>query len=153
MQAVEQDPHRAAAAAVVDDTTFVSSILPWRASGQPELWGGTTHASKMRATLSHLESCLRNRRLVWGGDWNQALQGPEYAGSNAGREALHQTLRRLDLVALTRTLPHCLGGLSSIDHIAVPTGWAVTGSERVEARTGDRRLSDHDMYVVAVTPG
>jgi hypothetical protein len=43
-------------------------------------------------------------------------------------------------------------GHRSIDHIAVPIAWDVTGVYRLQAAAEGRRLSDHDAYVVAVDP-
>ena len=87
------------------------------------------------------------RPTVWGGDWNHALEGREYAGSKAGREHLLKSLAELGLSAATTDAPHQIEGLLSIDHIAIPTGW----SARVEhhsALLAEGRLSDHDAYVV-----
>lgn len=52
----------------------------------------------------------------------------------------------------TAELPNQLDGLRSIDHIAVPGAWRVLSAERVSATDGDRRLSDHDAYLVEVSP-
>ena len=88
--------------------------------------------------------------MVWGGDWNPALRGSEYAGSRAGRVHIEHAVRRLDLQVPTELLPHRIDGLLSIDHIAVPTSAIVRSAERVAAAVGDRRLSDHDAYVVSM---
>lgn len=70
-------------------------------------------------------------RTVWGVDWNHALDGPEHAGSRAGREAIEAALVGLDLTA-----------------VGTPV---VRPAERVVIRTEGRRLSDHDAYVVEVS--
>ena len=84
---------------------------------------------------------------MWGGDWNHALRGHEYAGSKAGRDAIVDALGQLELVAPTTDLPHALDGLLSIDHVAVPLGVTATASHVVAEHAG-ARLSDHDAYVV-----
>lgn len=142
------DPHPASAAALLGDLLLVSSILPWRSCGDPGMWGGSTYAEKMENTLRPLEELLRTKAAVWGGDWNQSLTGPEYAGSKVGRAHLQGTLRRAALDVPTAELPHCRDGIKSIDHIAVPSGTHVACARQVAAESGARRLSDHDMYVV-----
>lgn len=138
------DPHPASVAATVDGVMHVSSVLPWKAAGAPEVWGGTDHASKMAATISALETVMSCRDVVWGGDWNQSLQGREYAGSNAGRTRLLDTLDRLGLVVPTSVLAHRIKEISSIDHIAVRPERPVHSVARCDASG----LSDHDAYVV-----
>jgi len=144
------DPHPATAAADIGGMAFVSSILPWRSAGRPNLWGGHTHAEKMAATLRQLEKSLTGRSVVWGGDWNQALVDAEYTGTKAGRRDLLATLASLGLFVPTAGLPHRISELRSIDHIAVPADAAVVSSQRVVAESFGRRLSDHEMYVVEV---
>jgi hypothetical protein len=91
--------------------------------------------------------------LVFGGDFNHALVGREAAGSLAGRQAINELLVRHGLRAATAELPHREDGMSSIDHIAIPSAWTVTLAERVVAADERGRLSDHDAYVVETTPG
>ncbi len=58
--------------------------------------------------------------LVWGGDWNHAMTGREYAGSIGGRRAILGAVEQLGLEVPTAGLPHAIDGLLTIDHIAVP---------------------------------
>ena len=85
--------------------------------------------------------------VIWGGDWNHALDGREYAGSTAGRAAILELVASRGLKVVTAAEPHATDGLLSIDHIAVPASWGVESSRRVIAVAGGRRLSDHDAYV------
>jgi hypothetical protein len=147
------DPHPASAMARVDGTTFVSSVLPWRSSGGAHPWHGTNHAERTRQTISALSRNVPAGGLVWGGDWNHALSGKEYAGSKGGREAVVDAALQRDLSVLTADLPHALEGLLSIDHIAVPSTWDVLSAERVSATDDTARLSDHDLYVVDTDAG
>ena len=149
------DPHPASAAAIIEDVICVSSVLPWRSAGRPEFWGGLKHAEKMSSTLRRLKESMVDETwpdepLVWGGDWNQSLTGPEYAGTMAGRRYLLDLLDRQGLVAHTRHLRHRLEGVASIDHIAVPADKVVTEVRAVSADVQGRRLSDHDLYLVQV---
>ena len=93
---------------------------------------------------------LPEQGLVWGGDFNHALEGREYAGSIGGRRSVLGALETLGVTAPTTRLPHQIDTLLSIDHIAVPRGWAVSSAEHVSALLGSGRLSDHDAYVVDV---
>jgi hypothetical protein len=142
------DPHPASAAAQVGATTYVSSVLPWRAARSGPVWAGERHADRTQHAVDDLLLRLRAApSLVWGGDWNHALIGKEYAGSKAGRVSITGALDELGLVVPTAELPHAIQGLLSIDHVAVPAGSSATARRVVAA--GDReRLSDHDAYVV-----
>jgi hypothetical protein len=144
------DPHPASAAVRIGDTTCVSSVLPWRSCGSKAPWVGENHATRTENAIIELVSNLKEtERLVWGGDWNHALTGREYAGSQGGRRVVLRALETLRLAAPTEPLPHAIDGLLSIDHIAVPFGLRSTAS-RVTAERDGRRLSDHDAYIVDV---
>jgi len=146
-------PHPASVAAIVDGTTFVPSILPWRGSGGSFPWEGADHAQQMKAALTHVHRWIADRGprvpLVWGGDWNQSLAGREQEGSRAGREALIQALGELQLAAATAALAHHLSSPLTTDHIAVRVGVQRAGRV-VAVSSNGQRLSDHDLYVVDV---
>ena len=146
------DPHPASAAAQVGGLTFVSSILPWKGASSRSPWVGARHADKTVAAVDDLVLRLRTYpRLVWGGDWNHALVGREYAGSMAGRASVTAALAELGLTAATTDLPHRIDGLLTIDHVAVPASAPTPAvASRVPAQVGGKRLSDHDAYVVEV---
>lgn len=81
------DPHPASAAAFVMGLVWCSSILPWRNCGTTP-WGEGTTTEKTSRALEQLIAALPVGALVWGGDWNHALEGREYAGSLGGRAAI-----------------------------------------------------------------
>jgi endonuclease/exonuclease/phosphatase family metal-dependent hydrolase len=146
------DPHPASAAAQVGATTYVSSILPWKGCQSRAPWTGAKHADKTAHAVDDLLLHLRAAdALVWGGDWNHALSGREYAGSLGGRKVVLDAVDQLNLVVPTADLPHPIDGLLSIDHVAVPRDTATTAS-RIPAEHDGTRLSDHDAYVVEVFP-
>jgi hypothetical protein len=143
------DPHFASAVAAIGGVRFVSSILPWRGCG--DRWPG--HDTHERTTLAvqQVQRSFDDSPVVWGGDWNHALSGREYAGSKAGRADILHTATTLGLQIPTAGLGHPIEDLLSIDHIAVPTAWSVGRADRVVAVDGEgKRLSDHDAYVVEV---
>jgi len=144
------DPHPASVAADVDGVTYCASVLPWRSCGTAHPWHGRTVAAKTQAATTALTAALPAGNTVWGGDWNHALVGPEYAGSLAGRQAILDAVAALGLNVVTADLPHRLAGLFTIDHVAVPAGVAVTHAERLPMAGGRRSLSDHDAYVVEI---
>jgi endonuclease/exonuclease/phosphatase family metal-dependent hydrolase len=139
------DPHGASAMVELEGLRVCSSILPWRSCGCGDPWVGATSAEKTTAAVVAVETSAPS---VWGGDWNHALSGKEWAGSVAGRRALLATVERLELQVPTATSPHQIEGLLSIDHIAVPNSWIVTATERHRAFVGESRISDHDAYVI-----
>lgn len=142
------DPHPASAAAVGWGVTWCCSILPWRTCGT-DPWGEGTTGEKTSRALEQLVASLPTDGLVWGGDWNHAMEGREYAGSLAGRSAIKDVLTARHLKLPTRGLPHCIPGLFTIDHIAVPESVHLGNVTRIvaEGRTG-HRLSDHDVYTI-----
>jgi hypothetical protein len=147
----QPDPHVASAAAVIGGITYCSSILPWRSSGGDPTWPGAEpprnlHSGRTRHAVEVLLRRLPRQDLVWGGDWNHALSGDEWAGTKGGRAHVLAAVEELGLKVSTADLPHRLEGLLSIDHIGVPTSWTVRAAERLDA-VG---LSDHDCYVVDV---
>lgn len=142
------DPHGASAMVELEGLRVCSSVLPWRSCGQLHPWVGATTAEKTTEAVAAVAS---SRPSVWGGDWNHALSGQEYAGSLAGRCALLATIEGLGLQVPTALLPHHIEGLLSIDHIAVPQAWEIRSTQRYSALVGERRSSDHDAYVADVT--
>jgi hypothetical protein len=142
----QPDPHRATALVHIDGHRFMSSVLPWRTCGPS--WPGSTLAEKQRAALDALRVHL-DETTIWGGDWNQALEGSEYVGSIDGRDQILELIETSCLSVPTRSLTSASPGHRSIDHIAVPIEWEVNGAYRVPAQVDGNRLSDHDAYVIS----
>jgi len=140
------DPHAASAMVDVDGVKYCSSILPWKGAGKRSFWPGERHADWTAYTIDALRRELHGP-VVWGGDFNHALEGREWSGSIAGRAHVHALTRELGLQAPTTHLPHRIDGLLSIDHIAIPRTWRVLEASRHDAT----RLSDHDGYSVSVS--
>lgn len=145
------DPHPASAAAFGLGLTWCSSILPWRSCGTVP-WGEGTASEKTQRALNRLLGSLPVGGLVWGGDWNHAMQGREYTGSIAGRTAIDPAVTNLQLVLATEDSPHRISGLRTIDHVAVPRGARIHDVNRIVAEDhSGKRLSDHDAYTIEVT--
>jgi hypothetical protein len=144
------DPHGAAALAVVDGVTCCSSVLPWRTCGSGPPWMGERHADKTQHAVAPIAR-LR-APVIWGGDWNHALEGTDHVGSREGRDHIFGVLDALGLQVPTAELGAHRGD-RSIDHIAVPKEWVLLGADQVPATADGKRLSDHDAYVVEVEPG
>lgn len=144
------DPHPATAFASAGKLAFCCSVLPWRSCGQRQPWIAAQHADKTSATLDDLLKKLPATGLIWGGDWNHALSGPEWVGSKGGRKHLLAAVASLALQVPTAPLKHRLPDLLAIDHIAVPTGTKVVSAGRVIASAEEKRLSDHDAYVIEI---
>lgn len=140
------DPHGASAMAEVMGHRFCASVLPWRSCGSGQPWSGVDTAAR---TIEAVDAIARKAPTVWGGDWNHALSGPEYAGSRKGREHLLRALADLNLSVVTAAAPHQIDGLLSIDHIAIPSTWGAR-VEHHAALLETGPLSDHDAYVVEV---
>lgn len=139
------DPHGASAMAELNGLRVCSSILPWRGCGTRDPWAGASTAEKTSAAVSAVKAAAPT---VWGGDWNHALSGREWAGSIAGRRSVLEAVERLGLQVPTATSPHQIEDLLSIDHIAVPKSWVVSATQRHRALLGETRISDHDAYVI-----
>jgi hypothetical protein len=143
------DPHPASTMAQVEGITVCSSILPWKGSGGASPWIGTRHADRTLAAVRDLDKALPRTGLVWGGDWNHALSGREYAGGVGGRTHILDLLSRRGIDVPTARLPHRIEGLLSIDHIGLTSDLTSGGANRFRAVSRDgRQLSDHDGYVV-----
>lgn len=134
------------------------SVMPWR--GATTSWPGdptAKHAVRFAEALtSHRDAIvaarLEGQGVVWGGDFNQALAGPEKAGSTAGRGLLRDAFADLHLLCPTVDLDHRIPTLKTIDHIAVSDhlGTAL-GVILMPTWPDGRALSDHAAYVVDIT--
>ena len=142
--------HQAAALAKVGELRVCSCVLPWRAARATWPDEGRDLASITATAIGRLQHGLAEDTgpVVWGGDWNCALEGTDHVGTPAGRTALIALMSTLDLTAPTSGLGHREPGMCSIDHIAVPNRWQVGSASRRVAESDDRRLSDHDAYVI-----
>ena len=145
--AFHSDPHPASCMVTWSGVTFISSVLPWNSSAASWPWPGKGAVERTRNALEELAGAL-STNTVWGGDWNNALEGPYTGASKGARLLLHKEVQRHELQVPTKVLPHRLLGLRSIDQIAVPGSWTVETVRRVQGLFDDSPLSDHDMYII-----
>ncbi len=143
------EPHPTTAMAAVDGIRCAASVLPWK--GSARFWPGAGSSTTER-TQHAVGAIAAAEPMIWGGDWNHSLSGPEWVGSLGGRSAIEESLNLLELQVPTSLLPHHLDGVLSIDPIAVPCTWTVSDTELHPAVRDGSRLSDHDAYVVVATP-
>lgn len=95
----------------------------------------------MHPGLEQLTAGLPVAALVWGGHWNHAMEGREYAGSLAGRAAIKNVLADRQWKLATHDLPHRIPGLFTIDHIAVPEAAEIVDVTRVVASRSETTSS------------
>ncbi|MGY1780340.1 endonuclease/exonuclease/phosphatase family protein [Geodermatophilus sp. SYSU D01036] len=138
------------------DVLVACSVLPWR--GAEKYWFGLPDGqiAQFDSVLQHhLERIRAERRedepLIWGGDFNQALQRPVYGGTVEGMVALQSAFESLGLVALTAHAEHRNGHMRSIDHLAVSPHFTADPAETHRLSWSDGRdLSDHAAYTADV---
>jgi hypothetical protein len=139
-------PNPATAAMAVDGVGFYSSVLPWRTCAPDWPWYDGDQASRTVDAVRSLDRGFGDD-VVWGGDWNQTMAGPNYGGTTIGRAAIDDLLHRRRLLLATRDLPHRAPGMAAIDHISVPRTWTIKNAEHVPVPS---RLTDHDAHVIDV---
>ncbi len=132
------------------------SVLPWRGAGSYRRGLPDGQFEQFRCVLDEHVARITAARwsresLIWGGDLNQELTPPLWAGTNEGTATLRAAFEYLGLTSLTRGLAHLKGQPHAIDHLAVSADLLV---ERVEVHRptwpGGRDLSDHAAYTADV---
>ena len=88
--------------------------------------------------------------LIWAGDFNQTLSGPNRVGSKKGRQLLFDALAELDLVAWNKDSAHANPWLHAIDLICGPSCRRPRRVERFEPTFDGGDLSDHAGYLVEI---
>lgn len=151
-----------AAQANVGDRHVVvyGSVLPWlqAATQAPELLDhvGESSAEMFARYLSAqvedvraLCDAYRGSLIVWAGDFNQTLVGPNYGGSRTNRKLLREALDDLGFEAWNAGSAHAKPGMCAIDLLCGPKDHPVRGIHRIPPTDdNERRLSDHAGYVV-----
>jgi hypothetical protein len=141
----------------------VGSVLPWRAAPRhaPALaLPGESSAEMFARVLDLHVSAIEQAKVahpeafvLWAGDFNQSLDGPNLTGTKSGRDLVEQALDRLGLVAWNRGSPHALAGMCAIDLFCGPASLEVGPIEVIAPVVNGRRLSDHAGYVIDLSDG
>ena len=143
-----------------EPVVIYGSVLPWGTAHKqaPRLAepGETSLAMFERVLNAQLDDLLRLRRrfegelLIWAGDFNQSLAGPNWGGSAEKRALLADALARLDFDAWNKNEPHARPGMCAIDLICGPAGRHGHPVHRIDNLLDGRKLTDHAGYVVEV---
>ena len=105
-------------------------------------------ASEHERPITASQLRFPQRIVIWAGDFNQSLSGPNLTGSTLGRRQLRAGLARLNLTAWNGGAPHAKAGMSAIDLICGPELSRAPRMELIPTHDEGRRLSDHVGYVV-----
>ena len=136
------------------------TVLPWRAAPRQALdlvrAGETADDMFQRVLLAQVRQIAALQQLspgalvLWIGDFNQTLEGPNYGGSRASRRKLHDALSSLGMTAYNSSSQHARPGMCAIDLICGPASRL-----RSDRPVGDINpieeggpLSDHAGYYV-----
>jgi endonuclease/exonuclease/phosphatase family metal-dependent hydrolase len=136
------------------------SVLPWHSAPRqiPELALRDESFAAMferylNAQVADLED-LRSHHpravLIWAGDFNQSLDGPNLVGSRSGRLLLRSALDHLGFTAWNQNEHHANAELVAIDLICGPRDLCIIRVDRIDPFQNGRQLSDHAGYVVDI---
>jgi endonuclease/exonuclease/phosphatase family metal-dependent hydrolase len=149
-----------AATALVGGTPVVvyGSVLPWgffdRAAPELVLAGETAEDAFRRLLREQAGDIAELRRrhpehiVIWAGDFNQTISGPNYGGSNVKRDALLRALDELGLVGWNAAAANAKDGMHAIDLICGPREVTVARQGRIDPVLDDMSMSDHAGYWV-----
>jgi hypothetical protein len=140
------------------DIILYGSVLPWRSAPLhvPDLTLPGESSADMfvrfldvqKQDVALLQKSYPDALVVWAGDFNQSLTGPNVVGSARGRVALGAALEGLGFQAWNSEQVHAHAALRTIDLICGPVEQPIRSVERIDPVTNGRRLSDHAGYVV-----
>lgn len=153
---------RMAVAAVAETArgAFViyGSVLPWGTFRQhaPELAREDESSldsfvrvlGEQVADMEELRRRHPGHAVIWAGDFNQHVHGPDRGGSRAKRAALEGALVRLGLVAWNGAAAHAESGMHAIDLICGPREIDVRVQGRIDPFRDGVRMTDHAGYWV-----
>ena len=136
------------------------TVLPWRAAPRQALdlvHAGETADDMFQRVLdaqvrqiAALQQLSPGALVLWIGDFNQTLEGPNYGGSRASRQMLLDALSSLDMNAYNSASQHARPGMCAIDLICGPA--SRLGLDRtvrdINSVNEEGRLSDHAGYYV-----
>jgi hypothetical protein len=152
----------AAATAESDGEKYLlfASVLPWMAAAHQARYlarHGESAADLFPRVLrdqvdemTQLRALYPAHTLIWAGDFNQPLVGPNGGFSKANRQHLSDALDELSLAAWNQDLAHARPGYFSIDLICGPTERKAPRTARIEPVEDGVTLSDHAGYLIEI---
>jgi hypothetical protein len=137
------------------------SVLPWTNAIHHAAYlaraGESPRGLFARVLRDQVNDMLNMRKrwsdhtLIWAGDFNQTLSGPNYGGSKQGRQLLSDALEELDLVAWNQGSSHAKPAMHAIDLICNPADRTLPRRvEHLKPELDGRVLSDHAGYLVEI---
>jgi endonuclease/exonuclease/phosphatase family metal-dependent hydrolase len=136
------------------------TVLPWLAvtSHAPELVEeGEDSFAVFKRVLAEQAKDIEDLRtkygspVIWAGDFNQTVSGPNWGGSNERRDLLLDTLKHLDMVAWNGKADHAMSGMCAVDLICGPKECVLLSQGRIDPVRGNLTMSDHAGYWVELT--
>jgi hypothetical protein len=145
--------------ALGEPIVLYGSVLPWRTVRRhvPDLMRDDETAGEMFervladqvAEIERLRASFPGELVIWAGDFNQSLVGPNWTGSTAGRALLVDALRGLGLTAWNAESPHAKTGMRAID-LVCGDARQIHGVEVIDCARDGRDISDHNGYIIEV---
>jgi endonuclease/exonuclease/phosphatase family metal-dependent hydrolase len=89
--------------------------------------------------------------VIWAGDFNQTVSGPNWGGSNDRRDLLIETINSLELEPWNGKADHAMNGMCAVDLICGPKECFVLPQGRIDPVRGKLAMSDHAGYWVELT--
>jgi endonuclease/exonuclease/phosphatase family metal-dependent hydrolase len=136
------------------------SVLPWGfvCRDAPELVHEAETAlgaflrvlQEQREDIEELRRRYPSQVVIWAGDFNQTISGPNHGGSATKREALLRALDELGLVAWNASAAHAVERMHAIDLICGPREISIARQGRMEPALDGVVMSDHAGYWVEV---
>lgn len=131
------------------------AVLPWRAvtshapylvrDGENSLAVFKRVLSEQAADIARLRSSYGDP-VIWAGDFNQSVTGPNLTGSAEGRAALTKTLAELGYSAWNGASAHAVANLCSVDLVCGPSDLKPVRQGRIDPASGGVAMSDHAGY-------
>ena len=139
------------------------SVLPWMAFAHqaPDLvLPDETSAQAFSRLLAEqvndilaLQQRFPDAHVLWAGDFNQTLEGPNFGGRAKSCSELEAALDQVGMRAWNRQSEHAIAGICAIDFICGPTSRAPSHIGRISnVDSSRRRLSDHAGYFIDLEP-
>ncbi len=151
-----------AAKLMVDEAQIVvyGSVLPWLAIGHHKpgllLTGESSSDAFSRVLREQAKDVFELQQrfpaafVLWAGDFNQRLEGPNYGGRTSSRTELESALSALRMQAWNRLSGHAQPSMCAIDLICGPVDRQPRSISRIDPFDGSSALSDHAGYFIDV---